>query len=284
MANSSRSEREAARRARVEALRREQQAKERRRTLAVIGGLAVVILIVVALVGYTLISGGSSSASRNQIIPAPPEGQEVTVQKAPATVPNATGRHGVIAYDTKGYPSPGKADAGTLSHEHVTGPVTYAVVPPVGGDHNPIWMNAGVYTDPIPSERAVHNLEHGAVWITYRPNLPDAQVQALTDFEGRQRMIDEPNSTGGSNRFIDLSPWSDNTLPSPIVISSWGYQLKVNSPTDPRLQQFVDTFRHNQKYSPEFGAAVDGVPVQTGGEPAEDGSANPNPAGAVPNQ
>ncbi len=68
------------------------------------------------------------------------------------------------------------------------------------------------------------------------------------------------------------------------MISSWGYQLKVDSADDARLQDFVDTFRHNQKYSPEFGAAVDGVPVQTGGVPAQYGSAKPNPAGAVPSQ
>ncbi len=281
MSNSSRSEREAARRARVEQIHREQRAKERRRTYAVIGILAVVILIVIGLVGYSLISGNSDPAAQTQIIPAPPEGDQVTVQKPVSRVPNITGVQGVRAYDTKGYPAPGVGDAGTLTHEHVTGPVTYAVTPPVGGDHNPIWMNAGVYTKPVPSERAVHNLEHGAVWITYRPNLPAAQVQTLTDFVGQQSLIDEPSSPGGSNRYMDLSPWADDTLPAPIVISSWGYQLYVTSPTDPRLQDFVDTFRHNSKYSPEFGAAVDGVPIQTGGRPAQYGSSKPNPDGAA---
>ena len=66
------------------------------------------------------------------------------------------------------------------------------------------------------------------------------------------------------------------------MISSWGYQLRVTSPTDPRLQQFVDTFRHNKTYSPEYGSPVDGVPVQTGGQPAINGSSQPNPAGSRP--
>jgi hypothetical protein len=282
--NTTRSEREAARRARVEQLKREQQAKERRRTLAVIIGLGVIILIVVALVGYTLLSSGSDSATGEQIIPSSPTGAP-TVQQPPATVPNNTGINGVIAYDTKGYPAPGKPDAGTLTHDHVTGPVSYAVTPPVGGDHNPIWMNAGVYTLPIPPERAVHNLEHGAVWITYRPSLPASEVKTLTDFVGRQSLIDEPNAAAGqANRFIDLSPWADDKLPTPIVISSWGYQLQVTSPTDPRLQKFVDTFRHSKTYTPEYGSAVDGVPIQTGGRAAEFGGVKPNPPGAVPNQ
>jgi hypothetical protein len=157
--------------------------------------------------------------------------------------------------------------------------VTYAVTPPVGGPHNGIWMNAGVYTEPVPSERAVHTLEHGAVWITYDPDLSAAKVQQLVDFFNKQTMISE---TGGrSNRYVDVSPWADNSLPSPIMISSWGYQLGVDSPTDPRLQQFVDTFRNSKTYSPEYGSPVDGVPVQTGGQPAVNGSSKANPAGAA---
>jgi len=283
VANTSRSQREAARRAKVAELQREQRAKERRRTLTVIAILAVVIAIVIALVGYSLITSGSP-ASGDQIVPSTPSGPP-TVQQPPAKVTNPTGVKRVVAYDTKGYPAPGSSDAGTLTHEHVTGPVTYAVVPPVGGPHSDVWMNAGVYTEPIPPERALHNLEHGAVWITYRPGLPAAQVKALTAFVGKQTLIDESAATaiaGQSNRFVDLSPWSDAKLPAPIVISAWGYQLYVDTPTDPRLQQFVDTFRHSQTYSPEYGSAVDGEPVETGGRAAEFGATKPNPAGAVP--
>jgi hypothetical protein len=142
-------------------------------------------------------------------------------------------------------------------------------------------MNAGVYTKPVPSERAVHDMEHGAVWITYNPSLPKPQVDALVRFVAKQSLIPESDQTspGQANRFIDLSPWSDNSLPSPIVISSWGYQLRVSSPTDPRLQQFVNTFRHNPKYSPEYGSEVDGIPVETGGRAAGYGGKNANPPG-----
>ena len=94
-------------------------------------------------------------------------------------------------------------------------------------------------------------------------------------------MIPEASDGGRSNRFVDLSPWADNSLPSPIVISSWGYQLRVTSPTDPRLQQFVDTFRHSRTYSPEYGSPVDNVPVRAGGQPAINGSSEANPAGGL---
>jgi hypothetical protein len=75
-----------------------------------------------------------------------------------------TGISGVLAWDTEGWPGNGDRHTGALEHQHVTGRVNYAVVPRVGGPHNAIWMNAGVYTKPIPSGRAVHNLDHGAVW------------------------------------------------------------------------------------------------------------------------
>jgi hypothetical protein len=278
VANNTRSERENARRARIEELRREQRAKERRRTLTVIAILGVVILIVVGLVAYSLVSSSDDRAGAPQIIPSTPVGP-LTTQTRPITVPVPTGIDitGLVAYKT----TPGK---GTLTHDHVQGPVSYAITPPVGGPHNPNWMNAGVYTKPIPSERAVHDMEHGAVWITYKPSLPASQVQALTALVGRQSLIDESDGTGiagQENRFMDLSPWADNQLPKPIMITAWGFQLGVDKASDPRLQAFIDAFRHSQKYTPEYGSPVDGTPVQTGGRAEEFGGTKPNPAGAV---
>jgi hypothetical protein len=207
-----------ARQARLEQIRKEQKAAERRRMILGSAALVVVVAVLVVgiVVGVTKNSNKKAAVAGRQIIPAAVTGA-TTVQPKPAIVPNTTGIAGVVAYDTKGYPAAGTADSGTLGHDHVPGPVKYAVLPPVGGPHNGVWMNAGVYDQPVPTERAVHDLEHGAVWITYRPNLPAAQVKALQDLVGKQSMIDE---SGNSNRYMDLSPWADNSLPSPIVISS----------------------------------------------------------------
>lgn len=264
----------------VEKMQREQKARERRRSL--IGGSVLVVLLLAIAGGVFFSVHGKSSGDASgtldtskQVIPSTPTGS-VTVQPKPSTMKNPTDISGVVAYDTGDWPGPNDSGGTELGHDHVTGPVKYAVTPPVGGPHNPVWMNAGLYTEPVPSERAVHNLEHGVVWITYRPDLPTSQVDKLTDLFKKQSMIAEAGDGGRSNRFMDLSPWASNDLPSPIVISSWGYQLKVQSADDPRLQQFIDTFRHNQKYAPEYGASVDGIPVSTGGNPALNGSSQPN--------
>jgi hypothetical protein len=175
------------------------------------------------------------------------------VQPAALIVANTSGISGVVAYDTTGWPidrSDGPA-AQALRHEHVAVPVAYSVTPPVGGDHSPIWLNCGVYDQPVPNELAVHDLEHGAVWITYRPSLPAIEVRELRAFEARQSLL---ASTG--SRYVDVSPYPG--LSAPIVISSWGFQLRVISPTDRRLQRFVDAFRASRVYAPEPGGECTG--------------------------
>ena len=129
-----------------------------------------------------------------------------------------------------------------LARDHVTGPVAYPQTPPVGGAHSGTWQNCGVYSAPVPNETAVHSLEHGAMWITYRPGLPAPQLAALLkDVSG------EP--------YALVSPYSG--LPSPIVASVWGVQLKLDSATDPRLKSFVTTFKSGTQ-SPEPGGECTG--------------------------
>ena len=283
------------RREKLERIRLEQRRRERSRRILIgtviglVAALTVVIVIVVTRPqGGTGAEAGSGAGAgtKSQILPAAPSGAK-TVQQPATTVADTSGIPGVLAWDTTGWPGDGAAHPGALEHQHVDGPVTYAVTPPVGGPHNGIWMNAGVYTKPIPSERAVHNMEHGAVWITYGPDLPASEVAALTAFVTRQSLIPETGETAtgapttNSNRYIDLSPWATSALPAPIVMSAWGHQLRLTDATDPRMQKFVDTFRNSRTYSPEYGAAVDGIPIQTGGRPASDGSSEPNPPGTV---
>ena len=49
--------------------------------------------------------------------------------------------------------------------------VTYSTDRLRVGRTTPAWQNCGVYREPIVEENAVHPREHGAVWITYQPDL-----------------------------------------------------------------------------------------------------------------
>ena len=127
---------------------------------------------------------------------------------------------------------------------HTEDAVDYAETPPVGGAHNPVWQNSGFYEEPIRNENAVHTLEHGAVWITYAPDLPQDQKDALRELvEGRDCLL--------------ASPYPELPGGSPIMASAWGMQLAIESADDPKLQQFVQYYRRGPQ-TPEPGATCTG--------------------------
>jgi hypothetical protein len=134
------------------------------------------------------------------------------------------------------------------SNNHVDVVVDYEQTPPVGGDHAPVWQNCGFYEEPIFSEAAVHSLEHGAVWITYRPDLPAEQVDQI------RALAEQP--------YTLASPWTEGELGAPIVLSAWGAQLALESLPDPAADEFLTTYRAAGT-APEPGAPCTGGTSQT---------------------
>jgi Protein of unknown function (DUF3105) len=126
--------------------------------------------------------------------------------------------------------------------QHTEGDVDYAQTPPAGGEHNPVWQNCGFYTEPIRDENAVHSLEHGAVWITYSPDLPQDEIERLRDL-------------AQSQTYVLVSPYPG--LDSPVVASAWGKQLRLESAEDPALEQFIGAYRQGPQ-TPEPGAVCTG--------------------------
>jgi hypothetical protein len=109
----------------------------------------------------------------------------------------------------------------------VNGPVDYRREPPTNGDHAPLWQNCGFYEKPVKEEHAVHSMDHGVVWITYRPNLPTEGIRALRPY--------------GEEDYVVVSPYPGQD--APVVATSWRVQLELGGPDDPRLREFVDGFR-----------------------------------------
>jgi hypothetical protein len=142
----------------------------------------------------------------------------------------------VTLTETASYPN--------LSRDHVTGKVVYAQTPPAGGNHSAVWQNCGIYTQPVVNENAVHSLEHGAIWVTYRPDVPAESVKILqSDLTGQ--------------RYGLLSPYPG--LPTPVVATVWGVQLKLQSAFDPRLKAFIATYADASKAPEPKGECTGGT-------------------------
>lgn len=196
--------------AQVAAMRAEQQRRDRRQRNLIVGGAAGLSLALVAAVAVPLVNASRERATVEAAANAPIDGVEEFTE---------------------------------LTSNHVETAVSYDPLPPVGGDHNPAWLNCGVYTEPVPNENAVHSLEHGAVWITYDPNLPAEQVEILTDLvEGEAYGL--------------LSP-GEADMPAPVVASAWGLQLQVEDADDERLEVFLERYLQGDQ-TPEPGAACFG--------------------------
>jgi len=113
---------------------------------------------------------------------------------------------------------------------HKDGTLSYVTSPPVGGAHNatPQNCNGNVYDAPIANEHAVHSLEHGAVWVTYKQGLPADQVAVLAKkVQGKDYSL--------------MSPYTG--LDKNVSVQVWGYQLKTDDVNDPRIDEFIKDTR-----------------------------------------
>lgn len=198
-----------ARQARVAAMRQAQERRERQRSILVVGAAVLVCVGLVATVVFVIVRERDRQARLEAETNAPIEGV---------------------------------AEFPDLPREHVTEPVAYEQDPPVGGQHAPVWTNCGVYSQPVSSEQSVHSLEHGAVWITYRPDLSAEQVQRLNDL------------VAGEDYAL-LSPYPG--LATPVAASAWGVQLLADDASDPRLERFLTRYLQGEQ-TPEPGAACTG--------------------------
>ena len=127
------------------------------------------------------------------------------------------------------------------SREHTDENVDYPTIPPAGGNHLGIWHTCGIYKVELLDEAAVHSLEHGAVWVTYKPEIPKEEIIKLTIMlSSRSKIL--------------LSPHPEQI--SPIVATAWGRRLEIESSNDLRLEKFVDFFVDGEA-APEAGITCD---------------------------
>jgi hypothetical protein len=210
----------AARKARIEEMRRAEQSRQRRNRILVVAASAVVVAALVVGGVFVVKSQGDDDKDT------------ASSSKAQGSGHFVTGKDGVRTW------------TGKLTRNHVQTTVDYPMHPPVGGDHNPVWLNCNgnVYTKPVKDENAVHALEHGAVWVTYTDQAKKADVATLT-----AKVKQTPYSL--------ISPYPNQS--APIELSAWGHQLSVTSANDPKVAAFFETYVQG-KQTPEPGASCTG--------------------------
>ncbi|MFJ7148025.1 DUF3105 domain-containing protein [Streptomyces sp. NPDC100445] len=212
----------AARKARIEEMRRADRVRERRNRALTVAA-SVVVVAGLAVGGVVLVhkqSGDKDTAASGDAKGSGDSGHFTT------------GKDGVRTW------------SGKLSRTHVTTKVSYPMHPPVGGNHNPVWLNCNgdVYTKPVQDENAVHALEHGAVWVTYTGKAAKADVEALA-----AKVKKTPYSL--------MSPYENQG--APLLLSAWGHQVAVKSAKDPEVDKFFAAYVQGSQ-TPEPGASCTG--------------------------
>jgi hypothetical protein len=127
------------------------------------------------------------------------------------------------------------------THVAVCSHVTYLTKPPSSGDHYPIWAVYQSYAAAIPEGFWVHNLEHGAVVLSY--NCPGG---CASDVTAAQTWInglpDDPvcvPSAGDARIRVVMTP--DPNLDVKFAASAWGWTLRADCFDVAPFAAFVQT-------------------------------------------
>ncbi len=113
--------------------------------------------------------------------------------------------------------------------------VQYGTATPTSGQHSTSSARCGIFSQQVPAELAVHNLEHGVVVLWYSEESDEVAAE-LREIVARfnQRVILSPN----------------NALDRPVVATAWN-RLKSYDGADPEIEEFIKTYRNR---GPEQGS------------------------------
>ena len=108
------------------------------------------------------------------------------------------------------------------------GETPYNSNPPTSGCHDPQPAAWGIYSQTLSDQAAIHNLEHGGIWISYLPDKIDAEtVVKLNDFAKRYRkVVVEPRTANDAN----------------IVLAAWGHLQKFEAFDESGIIRFIEAF------------------------------------------
>jgi len=188
------------RRKKVRELRR--QKEKQGRSLGKVRNIALPITVVIALViGYIFLTKKSP--------------EKIEFEQKVATIS--------LEGKVQEFPIEGR------THVSLRTPVTYKTNPPTSGDHFAKAESWGVNNQEIEDKAAVHGLEHGGIWISYK-DLDEESIKILGEI-GREN--------SGS---VIVSPRSGND--AKVSVASWGRLMKLDAVDKALVQKYIDTYKN----------------------------------------
>lgn len=129
-----------------------------------------------------------------------------------------------------------------LGRDHIAEGTThpsYNSNPPTSGPHYASPATPRFYDQELPDEQLVHNLEHGHIWIAYKPNLSPEIVKRLKGF-------------AGGSVIVTARSKNDND----IALVAWGRLDKFNIQNDElspqRISDFISRYRNRGPENPNL--------------------------------
>lgn len=107
--------------------------------------------------------------------------------------------------------------------------------PPTSGWHYAEWETKGTYKEQQLDEGLIHNLEHGYIWISYRPDANSEITKQLENFYGfGKKIIVEPRKE--NDKLIALAAWGRLDKFDPVFSGS------LNDTELKRIGDFIDEY------------------------------------------
>lgn len=135
--------------------------------------------------------------------------------------------------------------------------VTYASNPPSSGTHYPDWAMYKTYSAPVPWGFLVHDLEHGAVVISY--NCPEGCVDEVGSAQALIDGLPGDPGCGGAPMKIVLAP--DPGLDVRWAASAWTWTLRAHCFDGEAFASFITAHYQGPDTEAACGGGIDLSPV-----------------------
>lgn len=130
------------------------------------------------------------------------------------------------------------------SHVSTGTTVNYQSNPPTSGNHWGTPLKDGLYDKEKPDEAIVHSMEHGRVWVSFKPSIPEETKQELIELLKNQPAV-------------ILTPRSQND--TDIALAAWGRLDAFNLEGALDKQRILDFIQNYLHKGPEY------IPGPSGG-------------------